>query len=1041
MYLSNRLTFSLVFSVLLVAAFALVVAPAMADVMITAHQTVTDYDGTASPVVPGMVVFTFMYSEKPSPMPDISHFTANDNEISDPPDTDEKRDVLTAATATVGGKDKTVTLTFTNATGNVTLPAGLQLKGYSTFLNGVTVLPKDPAPGQVSPLPTDLELMDGYIAGKAYVVYGRGGDGAPRPQLPAGIELAYIQSGDEGNSNVDMPNLEEFFSVGGGTIDLKVAGTGANSRQVVINEVMWAVDYSSIGTAGYIQQQWIEVYNTTTTPAKVSFVFINNESGLNPPPAVAAGTSDRLSNIPSYVETWNVKGQNGSYRGTEGGEGGPILDKNLLKSMYRNNQSKNGWNAAQWTESDRPYLPGFHGTPGKANTRGGIPGARPAPTRFTPPKSHVVINELYNGTEDMYDWLELRAIQATNIENWTLSMVSAVGTETEICRFPKYTIPGGEVLLIVNTDPRDTYLAIGQQIGVAAENQSRGAGMHKYAVVPEFKIPDDGADDGEGNYLLILRTGKGWERWLSRDRLHDAVGPKAITLKTRNVASPTYEAHTGNPGQIWETQLYPLNGWSGIRAHDAGGSNNTNAFLQPDRTFTKGKAWVRTGNNGFLKDGISPVGYKNGIGYGRNAPASIAVGTPGYDNGIVKGKTTELGEGRKLFISELMLTTDNGRYPQYIELYNNSDVAIDFAADGSDPKDGWHMIVENYNSGTWKSKERPLYVDIKLMELFSEGSIILPRQTMLIVSDKSRNSKSNYFPSNRVASIWERKQGDFKMANRRDSFLNAEGGFYIKIIDGDGNVADEIGNLDGKEASTRHNIPIDSPVGFDWPTALTKQGYRTSLIRIVDGGTRGVSAGDVGIPGMPRVAVSTRDAAGNVTDAAGAVIPIGVSESWRSGKYAKHAWVHAVDTKMAFTRDTWYGANTDHGTPGHTSGTPLPVSLSFFRPTLEEGKVVIRWTTESELDNAGFNILRSDRNGEFTQVNEQLIQGKGTTAERSTYKWVDTTAKPGAVYYYQIQDVSFAGEHNTLATTKLKGLISAKGKLTTSWGDIKNASQ
>ena len=54
-----------------------------------------------------------------------------------------------------------------------------------------------------------------------------------------------------------------------------------------------------------------------------------------------------------------------------------------------------------------------------------------------------------------------------------------------------------------------------------------------------------------------------------------------------------------------------------------------------------------------------------------------------------------------------------------------------------------------------------------------------------------------------------------------------------------------------------------------------------------------------------------------------------------------------------------------------------------------------------------------------------------------SYKWVDSTTKPGAVYYYQIEDVSFAGEHQTLTTTKLKGLISAKNKLTTLWGGLK----
>ena len=209
----------------------------------------------------------------------------------------------------------------------------------------------------------------------------------------------------------------------------------------------------------------------------------------------------------------------------------------------------------------------------------------------------------------------------------------------------------------------------------------------------------------------------------------------------------------------------------------------------------------------------------------------------------------------------------------------------------------------------------------------------------------------------------------------------------------------------------------------------------------------------------------TRDDTGAATDSKGSVLPLGVLNGPdyagdRKGKgnvwlgagrvgedgekmltwaeYADAAWVHASDTKMAFSQDTWYGVNTDHGTPGHIAGTPLPVQLSFFRPTLEDGQVVVRWTTESELDNAGFNILRSEtRNGEFKQVNTDLIQGNGTTGERSTYKWVDTTAKPGAVYYYQIEDVSFAGERTTLTTTKLKGLISAKNKLTTQWGELK----
>ncbi|MCG9126250.1 hypothetical protein JT359_01495, partial [Candidatus Poribacteria bacterium] len=218
----------------------------------------------------------------------------------------------------------------------------------------------------------------------------------------------------------------------------------------------------------------------------------------------------------------------------------------------------------------------------------------------------------------------------------------------------------------------------------------------------------------------------------------------------------------------------------------------------------------------------------------------------------------------------------------------------------------------------------------------------------------------------------------------------------------------------------REGIGLDDPVGFDWPTDLAEDDSRTSLIRLRD-------------EGVPRVAVPSRDEDGNATDSQGGVVPMG-----QATRPAEYAWVHAVDTAFANAQDTWYGSKDDYGTPGHTAGTPLPVSLSHFRPTFENGQVVIRWNTESELNNAGFNILRSDTlNGEYKQVNSEMIQGNGTTGERSTYKWVDASAKPSVVYYYQIEDVSFAGERQTLQTTKLKGLISAIGKAATTWGDIK----
>ncbi len=117
---------------------------------------------------------------------------------------------------------------------------------------------------------------------------------------------------------------------------------------------------------------------------------------------------------------------------------------------------------------------------------------------------------------------------------------------------------------------------------------------------------------------------------------------------------------------------------------------------------------------------------------------------------------------------------------------------------------------------------------------------------------------------------------------------------------------------------------------------------------------------------------------------------------------------------------------------------PLPVTLSHFRAELSNAGVSLKWITESEVDNAGFYIYRSEtKDGDFKVVNPSMIQGAGTTSERNAYTWTDTTAKPNVAYYYRIEDISHAGVREQLATVRLRGLVSARGKLTTIWADLK----
>ena len=93
--------------------------------------------------------------------------------------------------------------------------------------------------------------------------------------------------------------------------------------------------------------------------------------------------------------------------------------------MYRQHNKRgdnDGVNGGHWHQSTELSHVNHKGTPGSVNTVAEVPvTVRPKPSAFTPPKSHVLINEVHNNGNNDLDWLELRFLQNTNLENWTLS--------------------------------------------------------------------------------------------------------------------------------------------------------------------------------------------------------------------------------------------------------------------------------------------------------------------------------------------------------------------------------------------------------------------------------------------------------------------------------------------------------------------------------------------------------------------------------------------------------------------------------------------
>ena len=303
---------------------------------------------------------------------------------------------------------------------------------------------------------------------------------------------------------------------------------------------------------------------------------------------------------------------------------------------------------------------------------------------------------------------------------------------------------------------------------------------------------------------------------------------------------------------------------------------------------------------------------------------------------------------------------------------------------------GLPQWIEVYNNSTkeinlngWKLHWKRLHpIPFEVTTTFKEDFIIPVAQSRLIVTSLGRRSGGGKLLNDDVYQLHilhaeELTREDIDLRNR----LIDRGGFSLKLTNATDVLVDEIGTLTGDEQT------------WQLPECLV-DGVRTSLIRRFDAG-------------VPRSGTERR------------------------------GWHRAIDTKR-LAAGIYYGHQHDLGTPAYRRGRPLPVELSQFSARFVKDEVVINWTTESELNNAGFNVLRStSRTKNFRIINTKLIQGAGTTGERRTYQFIDATAKPNVAYYYRIVDVDFSGTHRQLTTQRVQGVIAPTGKLITTWSTLK----
>ena len=720
--------------------------------------------------------------------------------------------------------------------------------------------------------------------------------------------------------------------------------------------------------------QWIEIQNTTAAAITVNFGAAGGWSLTFKRAEYDNSTADAVDRISNLGNPGRWNVPGQSGRSVASGNDAQVE----LVSMVRKHTDARSHRSDGWEAAIRPSL-NIAGArianPGAAKAVVIVSGSSPTIDRGT-----VYISEIGN-LGDGEDWIELynASDSAQNIKNWIISVVEAdrvaAAARTSDGPLTKGNQEGNGI-------DREVV-----QFGRATYEDALKIPAKSYLLVTAKDPADSDSPLAVGINLQNTRVNRDPKdnQTTGQTHLYYVASGLKIPNEAALVILRNHHEKEGVSSHFRDiVNIGDYVGQSGVDVNIAGKWNTEVWPLQSTRK-PGDRENVGAGANAVIqrdrgtdrhwahKDLWSDSPF-TGLGYDRDVPKSATTeGTPGYANGGGIDKIAGLSDG-DITISEIMYANGNGRVPQWVELYNSSMTR-------SVNLNGWDLEINNVDSEDIMSNE---YINRRI----TLGDVkVLPNQTVLIVSTSGRNTSRAIFPDHRIFDL--SASDAFGRENRLDPILSSTG-FNVALYDKDDKPVDEAGNIDNNRRTN------DAPA-WALPNAETADG-RTSIIRRYKGG----EAGD-----------------GTMED----------------------AWILASETNLAYLNvgDLYYGRSTDISTPGFRGGGPLPVSLSKFRPErLDDGSIVVRWVTESELDNAGFNILRSDTSdGEFTKLNEQLIAGNGTTSERNSYEWTDTSAKPNVVYYYQIQDVSLDGDVATLRTTRLKGHISAAGKLTTTWGDLK----
>ncbi|MBD3384614.1 T9SS type A sorting domain-containing protein [candidate division KSB1 bacterium] len=115
------------------------------------------------------------------------------------------------------------------------------------------------------------------------------------------------------------------------------------------------------------------------------------------------------------------------------------------------------------------------------------------------------------------------------------------------------------------------------------------------------------------------------------------------------------------------------------------------------------------------------------------------------------------------------------------------------------------------------------------------------------------------------------------------------------------------------------------------------------------------------------------------------------------------------------------GGAVDGEVEDYQTSILVPIELSSFEVKSVPEGVLLQWITQSETENMGFHIYRSNtKSSDYKKITDNMIAGVGNSLSKTQYEYTDTRVVEGELYYYKLADISYNGVTTMHGPKKIK---------------------